>query len=132
MAIRGPAQCFGHLIDGLELGQDAVPDVRAPRPRRALEPCLQEDGDHQVLTHGASPDSDSSESGRSLRSTEERPDSGRKLKAYRQVTGQTRGQELRGKNDEELGPGAWATVKLTDSAARLAALVARVAIALRS
>ena len=58
MAIRGPAQCFGHLIDGLELGQDAVPDVRAARPRRALEPCLQEDGDDQVFTQGASPDSD--------------------------------------------------------------------------
>src|SRR5882724_102717 len=60
--------------------------------------------------------------------TEERPESWRKSKPHRQVTGQTRGQELRGKNDEELGPRAWAIVKLTDSAPRLAAIVARVTI----
>jgi len=57
VAIRGPAQCVGHLIDGLKLGQDAVPDVQAARPRRALKLCLQEDGDQQVLAHCASPDS---------------------------------------------------------------------------
>src|SRR5712692_7882228 len=64
MGIRGPAQCVGHLIDGLELGQDAAPDLQVAWPRRALEPCLEEDGDHQVLTHATSPDSDNSESAR--------------------------------------------------------------------
>jgi hypothetical protein len=43
---------------------------------------------------------------------------------HRQVPEQTRGRELSGKNDDELGPGAWAIVKLTDSARRFAAIVA--------
>src|SRR5712691_5251247 len=65
---------------------------------------------------------------RSLSSNVCRLEYGRASKLPRQVVEQTRGQELRGKNDEELGPRAQAIVNLTDSAPHFAAIVACVRI----